>query len=115
MEENPESCSGQLSLLGPSGAMLGCQWSCPGCLSEQMEPLIQQFESEIGSGKGVTMVKERGMGFGNGMEVRKWMEVGERKREQTGMGMEMEMEMETQAGIEMGMMEKRMEMGTWML
>jgi len=75
-----------------------------------MEPLIRQFESEMGSGKWVTMVKVRGMGIGNGMEVRRWTEVGKKKREQTGMGMEMEIQTE----IEMGMMEKRTEMGTWM-
>lgn len=64
----------------------------------------------MASGKWVMMVKVKGMGFGNGMEVRKWTEVGRRKREQTGMGMEMEIQTE----IEMGMTEKRMEMGTWM-
>lgn len=57
--------------------------------------LSQQFE--MGNGNGVMRERLRGM------EVRKW-----RKMEETRMGREIGI----QTGIEMGMAEKRMEMGT---
>lgn len=62
---------------------------------------IQLFEM----GKGLLMERVRGMGFGNWMGVRKWMEMGRGKMEETGMGKEI--------GIEMGPIERRMETGTW--
>lgn len=60
--------------------------------------LIQQFET--GNKSGVMMMRVRG--FGN------WMETGRMKLEETGMGREIVI----QTGIEMGISEKTVEMGT---
>lgn len=68
--------------------------------------LIQLFE--MGDGRVVMMVRVREMGFGNWMEGRKWLEMGRRKMEEMGMGRE------TGIQTEIEMVEKRMEMGTWM-
>lgn len=65
--------------------------------------LIQQFE--MGSMKEVKLVKLRAMGFGNWIEVRKWMEIGVHK--------EIEMRA-TVKRMETGARVKRMKMGTWM-
>lgn len=66
----------------------------------ELDLLIQLFEM----GKGVMMARVRGMGFGNWMGVRKWMEMGRGKMEETGMGREI--------GIQTAI-ERRMETETW--
>lgn len=55
------------------------------------------------------VARVRGMGFGNWTEVRKWMEMGRRKMEETGT----RREVGSQPENEMGMIEKRMGMGAW--
>lgn len=66
----------------------------------------------MGNRKGVMMmvrVRRMGMGMGTWMGVREWLEMGRRMMEATEMGRETGI----QTGIEMRMVEKRMEMETW--
>lgn len=55
------------------------------------------------------MVRVRRMGMGTWMGVREWLEMGRRMMEVTEIGRESGI----QTGIEMRMVEKRMEMETW--
>lgn len=65
----------------------------------------------MGNRKGVMMmmVRVRRMGMGTWMGVREWLEMGRRMMEATEIGRESGI----QTGIEMRMVEKRMEMETW--
>lgn len=67
----------------------------------------------MGNRKGVMvmmmMVRVRRMGMGTWMGVREWLEMGRRMMEVTEIGRESGI----QTGIEMRMVEKRMEMETW--